>query len=109
MKHVKHQYHHDHSQHLINTPVVPMPVPVETKHQGVDFAPPEHEVAERAYYIFLNHGGHCGHDLDHQLHSILRLLHWEFIHELATRVADVELATEHNIALNGGMPALTGK
>jgi hypothetical protein len=91
MKHVKHQYHHDHSQHLINTPVVPMPEPTETKHQGVDFAPPEHEVAERAYYIFLNHGGHCGHDLDHWLE------------------AEVELATEHNIALNGGMPALTGK
>ena len=45
------------------------------------FVPSKDAVAERAYYIFLNQGGHNGYDLDHWLE------------------AEMQLTAEHNAAL----------
>lgn len=45
------------------------------------YVPPREEVAQRAYYIFLNQGGYNGFDLDHWLE------------------AELQLVAEHNAAL----------
>ncbi len=37
------------------------------------YVPPKDQVAERAYYLFLNQGGYNGFDLDHWLEAELQL------------------------------------
>jgi len=51
-----------------------------------DYVPSREEIAKRAYYIFLNQGGHNGFDLDHWLE------------------AELQLFAEHNAALKKSQP-----
>ncbi len=46
---------------------------METKPTTVNFVPSKEAIAERAYYIFLNQGGHNGFDLDNWLEAELQL------------------------------------
>ena len=49
------------------------PPPGETNPMDRGYVPPREEVEKRAYYIFLNQGGHNGFDLDHWLEAELQL------------------------------------
>ena len=85
MKH-KHQYHHDKNLHPVNVPPVAIVEESESKHPGVDFGPTEHDVAKRAYYIFLNQGALPGYDIQH----------WQ--------EAEAQLVAERFLTLDGGLP-----
>jgi len=55
----------------------PIPVPVvevEEKPHQVDFRPAHHEVAIRAYYIYINEGARHGFDVRHWLEAELQLV-----------------------------------
>jgi len=83
MKH-KHQYHHDKNLHPINGPMTG--VVEESKHDGIDLSPTQHDVATRAYYIFLSRGSQSGCDIQH----------WQ--------EAEAQLVAEHNCTFDNDLP-----
>ena len=60
---------------------------METNPIDQNFVPSREAIAERAYYLFLNQGGHNGYDLDHWLE------------------AELQLFAEHNAALKKAQSA----